>query len=151
MRATEPPACLVLGGLLYRRHKLKEGSSVPAGWRHWTGEEMKSGHGWLIVGDNPVDGWHRDAWTYAVRNVGIVEDGTYELVGPKVQKNPYGLQVHELWRHGQPAFEQGMERTYDGLKKYLDQSRPKEGIVFHHPDGRMAKIKRRDFGLEWPA
>ena len=25
-----------------------------------------------------------------------------------------------------------------------------EGIVWHHPDGRMAKIKRRDFGLSWP-
>ena len=22
-----------------------------------------------------------------------------------------------------------------------------EGIVFHHPDGRMAKIKLKDFGL----
>lgn len=22
-----------------------------------------------------------------------------------------------------------------------------EGIVFHHPDGRMAKIKLRDFGI----
>ena len=24
-----------------------------------------------------------------------------------------------------------------------------EGIVWHHPDGRWAKIKRRDFGLKW--
>jgi hypothetical protein len=23
-----------------------------------------------------------------------------------------------------------------------------EGLVFHHPDGRMAKIKLRDFGLK---
>lgn len=23
------------------------------------------------------------------------------------------------------------------------------GVVFHHPDGRMAKIKRSDFGLAW--
>jgi len=22
-----------------------------------------------------------------------------------------------------------------------------EGLVFHHPDGRMAKIKKRDFGF----
>jgi hypothetical protein len=25
-----------------------------------------------------------------------------------------------------------------------------EGIVWHHQDGRMAKIKRRDFGYPWP-
>lgn len=25
-----------------------------------------------------------------------------------------------------------------------------EGIVWHHPDGRMAKVKRTDFGLHWP-
>jgi hypothetical protein len=25
-----------------------------------------------------------------------------------------------------------------------------EGIVWHHKDGRMAKIKRRDFGYRWP-
>lgn len=24
-----------------------------------------------------------------------------------------------------------------------------EGLVWHHDDGRMAKIKRRDFGLKW--
>jgi hypothetical protein len=23
-----------------------------------------------------------------------------------------------------------------------------EGLVFHHPDGRMAKIKLRDFGMK---
>ena len=27
---------------------------------------------------------------------------------------------------------------------------PIEGIVWHHPDGRMAKIKARDFGIQWP-
>lgn len=26
---------------------------------------------------------------------------------------------------------------------------PFEGIVFHHPDGRRAKVKRSDFGLPW--
>jgi hypothetical protein len=27
---------------------------------------------------------------------------------------------------------------------------PIEGLVFHHPDGRMAKIRRDDFGFAWP-
>ncbi|MCL2724468.1 MAG: hypothetical protein FWD69_08535 [Polyangiaceae bacterium] len=43
-------------------------------------------------------------------------------------------------------------RTYDGLKTFLADLDNKfspghlaEGIVFHHPDGRRAKIKRKDF------
>jgi hypothetical protein len=24
-----------------------------------------------------------------------------------------------------------------------------EGIVWHHPDGRMVKIKKKDFGYKW--
>ena len=38
--------------------------------------------------------------------------------------------------------------TYDELKAFFEKNII-EGIVWHHPDGRMAKIKRRDFGLEW--
>jgi hypothetical protein len=38
------------------------------------------------------------------------------------------------------------DRSFAGIRELLD-SRDWEGIVFHHPDGRMAKIKKRDFGL----
>lgn len=40
-------------------------------------------------------------------------------------------------------------RDYDGLKEFL-ADRCIEGIVWHHPDGRMVKIKARDFGIPWP-
>jgi len=50
-----------------------------------------------------------------------------------------------------PSFE-GIDRNFDGLKKVLSDMESKysptnlvEGIVFHHPDGRRAKIKRKDF------
>ena len=39
--------------------------------------------------------------------------------------------------------------TPSGLKDWLSAPHY-EGLVWHHPDGRMAKIKRRDFGLSWP-
>ena len=42
------------------------------------------------------------------------------------------------------------ERTYEGIRDFLT-GRPIEGIVWHASDGRMAKLKRRDFSLEWPA
>jgi len=34
-----------------------------------------------------------------------------------------------------------------GFREWL-KGRDIEGLVFHHPDGRMAKIKKRDFGLK---
>ena len=38
-------------------------------------------------------------------------------------------------------------RTFDALREWL-AGHDIEGVVFHHPDGRMAKIKLRDFGLK---
>lgn len=35
---------------------------------------------------------------------------------------------------------------YWGLRSYLSAG-VFEGIVWHHPDGRMVKIKAKDFGL----
>jgi len=35
----------------------------------------------------------------------------------------------------------------EGLREWF-KGRDIEGLVFHHPDGRMAKIKKRDFGLK---
>jgi hypothetical protein len=41
-------------------------------------------------------------------------------------------------------------RDFDGLREYL-ASFNGEGIVFHHPDGRMVKIRRTDFDFPWNA
>lgn len=80
-------------------------------------------------------------------------DGIYEAIGPKIQGNPEGREAHALVRVV-PAdvilYRPGeVPRTFDGLRAYLTEN-PIEGIVFHHQDGRFAKIKRRDFGLPWP-
>ncbi len=82
-------------------------------------------------------------------------DGIYELIGPKVQGNPEACTAHALvhvvpWDQHLRLDDLSLpERTLAGLRTYLTRH-PIEGIVFHHPDGRMAKIKRRDFGLPWP-
>lgn len=80
----------------------------------------------------------------------------YELVGPKVQGNPYGiapLNRHRLWQHGANFERRGTPeppRGFDAIRRFLVAYPQHEGIVWWHPDGRRAKIKRRDFGLEWP-
>lgn len=38
------------------------------------------------------------------------------------------------------------DRTFAGIRQWLTD-KGIEGLVFHHPDGRMAKIKKRAFGL----
>lgn len=72
------------------------------------------------------------------------EPGTYELVGPKINRNPEGSTWHQLVRHARAKVLTKVPRDYDGLAAFLADF-PHEGIVWHHPDGRMAKIKRRDF------
>jgi len=73
---------------------------------------------------------------------------TYELVGPSLQGNPHRLPCHMLVRHG-AAVLPGCPRDPAALPGYL-AGLPWEGVVWHHPDGRRAKVKRRDLGLPWP-
>ncbi len=81
-----------------------------------------------------------------------VPDGVYpcEAVGPKIQggieSDKPGLYAFTY----KPEFLPDIQpRTFDSIKAFLE-ARNIEGIVWHHQDGRMAKIKRRDFGLPWP-
>lgn len=71
--------------------------------------------------------------------------GTYELCGPKVNGNPEGTRVHTLIRHVDAQQFDDIPRDFDSLRGWLLAHPEFEGIVWHHPDGRMAKLKRRDF------
>ena len=96
-----------------------------------------------------------DRWAFEAFDVEPHADGIYELVGPKIQGNPHKYAQHTLVRVVPFALDLEIpadhlrDRTREGLRDFLSRSL-NEGIVFHHPDGRMAKIKRRDFGFVWP-
>lgn len=175
--------CMVRDGKLYKRYDRKLSKSAykrkkrepdfvleerhfkpaPDGWEAAEPEANKhTGHwpGWVLVGDGPEDKWHREAAYSATNLLGELElnNGTYELVGPKIQSNPYQLKTHHLWRHGTATYRDFSKRyipddnlrTFDEIKDWLTHHEV-EGIVWHHEDGRMVKIKRRDFGLPWPS
>jgi len=118
-----------------------------------------TGHwpGWRLVSKNdPQDQWHREAFDrfceYWYNSPDFTEaNGTYELVGPKVKSNPYGLDQHFLWSHTVPVLLSmpSPPRDFAGLKEYFSKH-ILEGIVWHNLDGRMVKIKRKDFGFDWP-
>lgn len=113
-----------------------------------------------------VDGWYVDAdefsaedkWIFAAtRNTDVSAwpDGEHscEALGPRIQGNPLELEEHVCvaFNLRAPAYPQ-VPRGYTELREFLadleSQFAPghlAEGIVFHHQDGRRAKIKRKDF------
>lgn len=142
-RKIDGACAMVRGGKLYRRREARPGDVVPTDFEVvGFDEETKKSVGWVPVGDGPEDKWFREALKF-----GTPPDGTYELVGPKVQGNPERYSDHELVAHSQTDTYDDAPRTFDGLREWM-AGRDIEGLVFHHPDGRMAKIKLRDFGLK---
>lgn len=136
-------------GVLFKRYDAKAGKVPPVGFEAAQEPDPVTGHwpGWLKVGDGKEDQYFREAHARKVAHAEveryIIADGTYELVGPKVQGNPEKYQYHELVRHGCQILED-CPREFGGIRSYLAE-RDIEGVVWHHPDGRMVKIKKKDF------
>jgi hypothetical protein len=99
---------------------------------HWNGDE--------VIGNIKFELEHGDVQ----KAIKFFE--TYELVGPKIQGNPERRIKHELISHDYAEPYEISNRTFEGIKEFM-RDLDIEGIVFHHPDGRMAKIKKKDFGM----
>lgn len=145
-RKYDGTSVLIRDGKMYKRFELRPGKTAPVNFELADHDEVTGkSFGWLPVGDGPEDKWHREAWdNYRYKDDPI--PGTYELVGPKIQGNPEGYDTHTLIWHeeAQVLFP---PVTFDGLREWLDD-KDIEGIVWHHPDGRMVKIKKKDFRLK---
>lgn len=141
--------CAIWGGRLYKRFDWKPGRKLPDGAIPCQKEaDPVTGHfpHWVIVEPgNPSDKWF---WNAYVNTTWAFKDGTYEAVGPHFQGNPYGLDDDFLEKHGRIVIFD-CPRDFDGIKEYL-RTHEIEGIVFNRGTGEMCKIKRSDFGFEWP-
>jgi hypothetical protein len=133
--------------------------------RWWARREVKRGKAappnYLLIEEDPVTGktvgWEPVEQTgfakfhaEAVENCGPAEGitGTFELIGPRVNGNPERSDMHLLVEHAHARHVDVPELTFDGIRKTvleLASADGCEGIVWHHEDGRMAKIKARDF------
>ena len=130
----------------WARREVKDGKEPPSGF-------VSSGHdhitlkniGWEPIEQSPFAKFFDEAWN--LTSASAFQPGTYELIGPKVQGNPEKVGQHELIKHDFCEGVGNLDRSFEGLKKFLSET-DWEGIVFHHPDGRMAKIKARDFGIK---
>lgn len=105
--------------------------------------------GWVLVGWGSEDKWHREALIGGNPDKVTAQyaDGTYELLGPKVQGNPEKMDKHILQSHNDAEHLTIDLLDFDSLKMMLE-GLDIEGIVWHHPDGRMVKIKKKDYRLK---
>lgn len=149
-RKYDGTCCLVRQGTVYRRYEVKKDKKPPPGFEPATEIDPNTGkqQGWIAVGDGPNDQYHREALKCYFQQYGHyhIPDGTYELCGPKLQGNPELFANHTLVPHGKDILA-GFPTDFDLIRQVLSDMNI-EGVVWHHRDGRMAKIKLVDFGLK---
>lgn len=145
--------CAIIDGVFYKRYDAKRGKAIPEGAIKCQEEaDPITGHlpCWIKVNpDNPSDKWFIEALRVETVNFRFRQpDGTYEAIGKHFQGNPYSMNYDTLERHGDlPIYD--LERTFEGVQRWL-KTHTVEGIVFWLDNKPVCKIKRSDFGLEWP-
>ena len=140
--------CAIMDGELYKRYDAKKGKQPPEGAIPCCDPDPVTGHWphWVKCNkDNPAD-----KWFFAARSATTgfaLPDGTYEAIGKHFNGNPYETVDDVFVEHGKDIIE--VERSFEGILDYLS-SHPIEGIVFWKDGEPQCKIKRTDFGFEWP-
>lgn len=104
----------------------------------------------------------QDKWIFdAVKNTELkgIPDGEWsaEALGKNIQGNPLNLEKNELFFFSIPEWREkimleDVPTEFEEIREYLLKQKSKigndclmEGIVWHHPNGEMVKIKRKDF------
>jgi len=132
--------CMMFDGeQWWARREVKAGKQPPAGFTEIEHDaETGKTVGWEPAEQSGFAKYLVDADGYL-----SATPGTYELVGPKINGNPEQTERDSLVPHGELELDD-VPLDFDGLGAWL-QAHPWEGIVWHHSDGRRAKLKRRDF------
>lgn len=161
--------CAIINDTFYKRFDAKPGRTIPEGaipccepdpitghWPHWV----------KLDRNNPADRWFSEAFKNFLDQRALDEgyrpdqdpdwesgkfDGTYEAIGPHFQGNPYYLSIDIVVRHGNQQIMQleDNHRTFEYIKSFLESNKI-EGIVFWKDGEPQCKIKRTDFGFDWP-
>lgn len=135
------------GARWWARREVRPGKTAPADFRALSTDEITGKTvGWEPIEQSPFIKFFVEAQAQATGDMWA--EGTYELCGPKINGNPEGYADHMLIRHADAARLPLTPRetsTFEGIVDYLRGAPADfEGIVWHHPDGRMAKLKVRD-------
>lgn len=147
--------CMMLDddGRWWARREVKADREAPPGWWEVDYDETTGKRtGWEPVEQSGFARWHAQGLAGTL----AVIPGTYELVGPKINGNPEGVPDHMLWRHAaaqvlrldpwpDPVPADEAHVALKDLLLALSDKSGWEGLVWHHHDGRMVKLKARDF------
>jgi len=145
--------CVMFDGTSWwARREVKPGKTPPPNYVPVTHDEITGKTmGWEPISQSAFGKYVIEALEEAddADASGEWTQGTYELVGPKINGNPERLDYHLLLKHEWADKVRPFSLTYDGIRDTvlaLAKLEHYEGLVWHHPDGlRMAKIKARDF------
>ena len=142
--------CAIICDKFYKRYDAKKGKRPPARAIPCCDPDPVTGHWphWIEVDpSSPGDKWFAEAFNNS-RKMGMdLENGTYEAIGPHFQGNPYNLKEDILVKHGTMIVD--IKRDFESISQWLN-GHPVEGLVFWLNGEPMCKIKRTDFGYEWP-
>ena len=142
--------CAIIDDKFYKRYDAKKGKKPPARAIPCCDPDPITGHWphWIEVDpSNPNDKWFAEAFSNS-RKMGMEwENGTYEAIGPHFQGNPYKLKEDILVKHGTMAVD--VKRDFESVSQWLNDNAV-EGLVFWLDEEPVCKIKRTDFGYEWP-
>lgn len=143
--------CAIIDGDFYKRYDAKKGKNPPEGAIPCCDPDPITGHWphWVKVNtNNPADKWFIQAKRITEMSIGHdLCDGTYEAIGPHFQNNPYNLFTDMLVQHGKTIV--NVDRTFEAVIDWLSKHK-EEGLVFWLNGNPICKIKRTDFGFEWP-
>ena len=143
--------CAIIDGVLYKRYDAKKGKKPPEGAIPCCDPDPITGHWphWVKVDkNNPADKWFIEAQKNILHpEILISSIYTYEAIGKHFNGNPYCMDYDMLLMHGLHIIR--VERSFEGIRKYLEENEI-EGIVFWKYGEPQCKIKRSDFGFEWP-
>lgn len=149
--------CVMFDGTdWWSRREVKPGKTPPPNYKAFSADPVTG----KVMGWEPIEqsGFYR--WfAEAVNRIGYdpIEPGTYELCGPKINGNPEDYPHHVLRPHEYaepvplnrltlPTSDADAYRYFASVAPAATlHGRPFEGIVWHHPDGRMVKLKWKDF------
>jgi hypothetical protein len=145
-RKFDGTASAIIDDELYKRYDVKKGRIAPENAIPCQEPDEITGHHphWVKCDRNDSsDQYHFEAFDKLDNRV----NGTYELVGPKIQANPEKYKEHFLVVHG--GFDINLPAiSFEAIKEYLTNE-DIEGIVFYEINGdRMCKIRKKDFGIK---
>lgn len=142
--------CAIIDGKFYKRYDAKKGKKPPEGaipccepdpitghWPHWV----------LIDENNPSDKWFVEAKKNSELHGIIIENRTYEAVGPHFNGNNGNYSDDFILPHGEYTVD--VDRNLASIFMWLKENN-EEGLVFWLNGEPVCKIKRTDFGLDWP-